>query len=202
MMASGEIRLSGTTTRQMPVLAQSQSCSGCGTVWSDPNNATAGVTVTASAATAPAFFLGDSTMFFAPSGTQFQSIWQAGRNFALQGGKYSQIGQFIGRRGTLNPQLISAAQGLGYDFYQAAANFEVGVFSNGFFNGSSLGYAEMISVGEAYGAGLVNGQPSTNWSPSMVVQWGQWWTAGWNAAQSGNYPVQVGTPLQLSYPLQ
>ena len=39
MMASGEIRLSGTTMRRMPVLAQSQVPGGA-TVWSDPNDPT------------------------------------------------------------------------------------------------------------------------------------------------------------------
>jgi hypothetical protein len=59
MMASGEIRLSGTTMRRMPVLAQSQidtgpsadgapaivatAQSGGATIWNDPNDATAGI---------------------------------------------------------------------------------------------------------------------------------------------------------------
>jgi hypothetical protein len=51
MMASGEIRLSGTMLRLMPVLAQSGACNGCGTVWADGDggqtNFSAGVTVTA-----------------------------------------------------------------------------------------------------------------------------------------------------------
>jgi hypothetical protein len=46
MMASGEIRLSGTISRRMPVLAQSQTPGGS-TVWNDPNDITAGVTATA-----------------------------------------------------------------------------------------------------------------------------------------------------------
>jgi RHS repeat-associated protein len=37
--------------------AQSQTCSGCGTVWSDPNDATAGVTVTASASSSSVNFM-------------------------------------------------------------------------------------------------------------------------------------------------
>jgi hypothetical protein len=45
MMASGEIRLSSTTMRQMPVLAQSQTTGGGSTVWNDPNDASAGLTV-------------------------------------------------------------------------------------------------------------------------------------------------------------
>jgi len=61
LIASGEIRLSSTMTRRMPVLAQSGVCGPCapgpsqggtpGTVWNDGNdgfsNATLGVTVTA-----------------------------------------------------------------------------------------------------------------------------------------------------------
>jgi hypothetical protein len=47
-MASGENRFSTTTMRQTPVLAQSQACSGCGTVYGDPNDISAGVTVTTS----------------------------------------------------------------------------------------------------------------------------------------------------------
>jgi len=44
MMASGEIRLSTTTMRQMPVLAQSTLFQGGGTtVWNDPNDASAGL---------------------------------------------------------------------------------------------------------------------------------------------------------------
>jgi hypothetical protein len=56
MMASGEIRLLPTMLRRMPVLAQSQTCSGCGTVY-DPNNITAGVTVTASASSSSVDFM-------------------------------------------------------------------------------------------------------------------------------------------------
>jgi hypothetical protein len=140
------------------------------------------------------------TYFFAPSGFQFQAIRQAGQNFAAQGGKLSHLGPLLGRGGQYNLQVDSYLQYGVYDFYQDVANFDVGVFLNGYFNGSSTGYAEMLAVGEAYGAGLVNGTPSSNWSPSQTVQWAQWWTAGWNAAQTGNYPVQVGSPLQWPAP--
>jgi hypothetical protein len=181
----------------MPVLAQSQTCSGCGTVY-DPNNILAGITVTAQSQVAgpPAFFLGFPNMFPAPAGTNFQALQQAGRNFALQGHSFSEIGQLIGRNGKFNFQVDSYLQGYGYDFYQQAANFAVGVVSEGFFEGSNLGYLEMTVGGQIVGSG------SGNWSPSQMAQWQGWWTAGWNAAQSGNYPVQVGTPLQTSFPLQ
>jgi hypothetical protein len=43
MMASGENRLSTTTMRRMPVLAQSQTTGGGTTVWNDPNDASAGL---------------------------------------------------------------------------------------------------------------------------------------------------------------
>jgi hypothetical protein len=49
MMAPGEIRFSTTMPCQMPVLAQSQTCTGCGTVY-DPNDATKDITVTSSTA--------------------------------------------------------------------------------------------------------------------------------------------------------
>jgi hypothetical protein len=133
--------------------------------------------------------------FFAPSGFQFQALQQAGQNFAAHGGKLSQLGPLLGRGGQYNLQVDSDLEGYGYTFYQDVANFDVGVFLNGYFNGSSIGYAEMLAVGEAYAAGLVNGVPSSNWSPAQTVQWAQWWTAGWNAAQTGNYPGQLG-PLR------
>jgi RHS repeat-associated protein len=144
----------------------------------------------------PALFLGYPATFFAPAGTQFQALRQAGRNFSKNGGKIWQVGQFIGHSGTFNFQQISSDQGLGYGFYQEAANFGVGVFMEGFFDGSNLGYAEMTAAGQAFGA-----YGSSNWSPAQAKQWQQLWTAGWNAAQSGNYPVQVGTPWRMSFPL-
>jgi len=184
-------------------MAQSQGgCASCGTVWGDLNDISAGVTVTtgSTAQAPPAQFGGDMTYLFAPSGFQFQAVRQAGANFAAQGGKLSQIGQFLGRGGKYNLQVDSQLQGYGYTFYQQVSNFDIGVFLNGYFGGSSTGYADMLVVGEAYAAGLVNGTPSSNWSPSQTVQWAQWWTAGWNAAQTGNYPVQVGSPLQWPVP--
>jgi RHS repeat-associated protein len=144
----------------------------------------------------PALFGAGSMYFFAPSGFQFQAVQQAGRNFAAQGGKLSQLGPLLGRGGKYNLQVDSDLEGYGYTFYQDVANFDVGVFLNGYFDGSSIGYVEMLGVAEAYGAGLVNGVPSSNWSPAQAVQWAQWWTAGWNAAQSGNYPAQLGPPTQ------
>ena len=143
----------------------------------------------------PALFLGYPATFFAPAGTQFEALRQAGRDFAKNGGKIWQVGKFIGRSGIFNFQLISDDQGLGYAFYQEAANFAVGVFMEGFYDGSSIGYTEMTVSGQFIATG------SSNWSPQQVVQWQQLWTAGWNAAQVGNYPVQVGTPWQMSFPV-
>jgi hypothetical protein len=143
----------------------------------------------------PALFQLGMTFFFAPSGTQFQSLWQAGRNFAAQGGKFSQAGQFIGRAGIYNFQQDSAAQGYGYGFYQDASNLGIGVFSEGFFDGSGLGYIEMTGGGQYYGTG------SSNWSFGQAFQWQQLWTAGWNAAASSNFPVQVSGPLQWAVPI-
>jgi hypothetical protein len=192
MMASGEIRLSGTTMRRMPVLAQSQAgsdpCAAGGCIDQ--------VTVTASRPP-PAFFLGFPSMFFAPAGTDFQALWQLGRQFAAQGLSAKQLGVQIANNPLINFQILSKAQGLGYGFYQDAANFAVGVVSEGFFNGSYIGWAEMSFGGQIYGA-----WNSTNWNTSMPGYWQTWWNAGWNAASNGNFPVQVGTPLQMSYPLQ
>jgi RHS repeat-associated protein len=147
------------------------------------------VTATSIPNNPPAFFMVDTNIFLAPSGFNFQTVWQAGRNFALQGGSSTQVGKFIGREGTFNPQKISKDQGLGYGFYQEAANIAVGVFMEGFFDGSTVGYAEMTVEGQVYGLG------STNWSPSQAGQWQELWTEGWNAGQSGSLPVQVGSPL-------
>ena len=144
----------------------------------------------------PALFGAGSTYFFAPSGMQFQALRQAGRNFAAQGHSYLEIGQLIGRDdGQFNFQLDSSAQYGVYDFYQDTANFAVGVVSEGFFEGSTLGYVAMT------GGEQIVGYASNNWSPSQMAWWQGWWTAGWNAAQSGNYPVQVGSPLQMPVPL-
>ncbi|MBS0421996.1 MAG: VCBS repeat-containing protein [Proteobacteria bacterium] len=142
---------------------------------------------------APALFIGYPSIFFAPAGTDFAALREAGRNFAKNGGKIWQVGQFLGRKGLYNFQQVSAAQGLGYTFYQEAANFGVGVFMDGFYDGSFLGYAEMTGAGQVIGSG------SANWSPSQMMQWQQWWTEGWSAAQRGNYPVPVGTPWQVTF---
>jgi hypothetical protein len=40
----------------------------------------------------------------------------------------------------------SDLEGYGYTFYQDVANFDVGVFLNGYFGGSSAGYAEMLGL--------------------------------------------------------
>jgi RHS repeat-associated protein len=148
----------------------------------------------------PALFSNGTSTFFAPAGTQYQALWQAGISFALKGGKASQIGQYLGTSsGMFNFQQISAAQGLGYSFYQSAANFGVGVFMDGYYNGSSLGYGLMTLGGQGYGAWV-----SSNWSLAQMVEWQQSWTEGWNAAQSGNWPVQLGTwpiPYLRSYPI-
>ena len=120
---------------------------------------------------------------------------ERGQNFAAQGHSFSEIGQLIGRNGQFNFQLDSSAQYGIYDFNQDAANFAVGVVSEGFFEGSNLGYLEMTVRGQAVGYG------SSNWGPSQMAWWQGLWTAGWNAAQTGNYPVQVGSPLQLPVPL-
>jgi RHS repeat-associated protein len=149
--------MTGGIARQSGDSAQSQTCSGCGTVY-DPNDITAGISVTASAA-APAFFLGDSTMFFAPAGTNFQALWQLGRQFAAQGLSAKQLGVQIANNPLINFQILSKAQGLGYGFYQDAANFAVGVVSEGFFDGSYIGWAEMSGGGQIYGA-----WNATNWN--------------------------------------
>jgi len=69
MMASGEIRLSTTTVRRMPVLAQGQTCGSCGTVWNDPNDATAGVTVTTANSPTSESDVASAGMAFAGAGT-------------------------------------------------------------------------------------------------------------------------------------
>ena len=141
----------------------------------------------------PAFFVGLGKAFFAPAGTQFKALQEAGRKFAKDDGKIWQVGPYLGRSGMYNFQLISQEQGLEYDFYQEASNFGVGVFLEGFFDGSVVGYAEMTAAGQTVGAG------SSNWSPSQMAQWQKMWTAGWDAAKSGNLPTQVGTPWQMSF---
>ena len=183
------------------VAAQSQTCSTCGTVWGDSNggysDVLAGVTVTAFSAAAPAFFLSGSTMFFAPAGTNFQALRQLGRQFAAQGLSAKALGAQIVNNPAINLQIVSRDQGLGYGSYQDAANFAVGVVSEGFFGGSDIGWVEMSAGGQWYGL-----THSSDWSLAMPGYWQGWWNAGWNAASSGNYPVQVGAPLQMSYPLQ
>ena len=196
MMASGEIRLFTTMSRQMPVLAQSQTCSSCGTVWSNPNDIEAEVTVTAQS-TSPALFLGGMNSFFAPAGTDLQGLQQLGRQFAAQGLTLKQFKSQIVKNPAINMQLISQRQGLGYGFYQDAANFAVGAVSEGYFDGNDVGLAAMSVGGQWYGF-----WNSTDWSFPMVGYWQRWWDAGWNAASSGNFPVQVGPPLQMSFPVQ
>jgi hypothetical protein len=181
----------GTNASGGNTAAQSQtgpgSCAGC----------LPELTVSASRATAPAFFLGGSKVFLAPSGMNFQALRDLGRQFAAQGLNVTAFAAEIVKNPAINLQLLSKEQGLGYGFYQDAANFAVGVVSEGYFGGSYIGWVEMSGGGQWYA--LNN---ATNWSTAMPGYWQGWWNAGWSAASSGNYPVQVGTPLQMSYPLQ
>jgi hypothetical protein len=198
-MASGEIRLSTTTMRRMPVLAQSQSPgqSGQPIDMSPSADGIAPIVVTAQSQVAgpPSLFQAGLSFFYAPSGTQFQALYLAGRNLAAKGGSLSQLGQLIGRGGTYNFQLDSQAQWGEYDFYQDAANFAVGVVSAGYFsNAPILGWITMSEAGQAYAL------PSTNWSAAQAYSWEQWWTAGYVAGMSGNFPVEIGPPLQMGGP--
>jgi hypothetical protein len=141
--------------------------------------------------------IGFPSTFFAPAGTDFQALRQLGSQFAAQGLTRKQLAAQIVNNPLINFQILSQQQGLGYGFYQDAANFAVGVVSEGYFGGSFSGWAEMSAGGQYYGF-----ENSTNWTTSMPGYWQSWWNAGWNAASSGSYPVQVGPPLQMSYPLQ
>jgi hypothetical protein len=94
MMASGEIRLSGTTTRQMPVLAQSQQA-GDPTTSGAPNQSGADpcasggcldpITVTAQYAH---YYTVDTPLCFCSQADAFNAM----RNFSAPGAPYAQNG--------------------------------------------------------------------------------------------------------------
>jgi hypothetical protein len=143
---------------QTPAIAQSTTPNLSMAPSSDGTEAilSEGTAVTQSTASAA---VGDSQSVNIPVIPEVAPYVEAGQSFAAQGDKLSQIGAFLGCGGKYNLQVDSQLQGYGYTFYQQVSNFDIGVFLNGYFDGSSTGYAEMLAVGEAYAAGLVNGTP-------------------------------------------
>jgi hypothetical protein len=190
-MASGEICLSGTMSRRMPVLAQSQgpgqSAASPGTPGGTPIDMSPSSDGLAAICVGPGCgpqAFQDPTSgntFYAPNGTDFQSIWQAGQNFRNNGGSLLGLGQYVGRSGIYNFQNQSAQAGLGYSYYQQASNVAVGIFMNG--AGYSL--ADTLIIGQT--AGFLG---SSNF-PTATTNWNIWWSTGWIDGNNQTFPAPV-----------
>jgi hypothetical protein len=151
-MASGEIRLSSTTMRRMPVLAQSPNpCPGSGGPamafrQSAPNDPTQGYTPThdlppgSSTVTAP-----NGTTFFAPPNADFVAVYQYGQSLQLFGGTdfglyfaHNYGGLFDFQRGN---NLFNGN-------FSYAANYAIGIDVAG--AGGSLAYAQSLATLNKY----------------------------------------------------
>jgi RHS repeat-associated protein len=119
--------------------------------------------------------------FYAPNGTDFQSIWQAGQNFRNSGGSVLGLGQYVGRSGIYNFQTQSAQLGLGYTYYQQASNLAVGMFMSG--AGYSL--ADTLTIGQTFGF-----LGSSNF-PTATTNWNIWWSTGWIDGYNQTFPAPV-----------
>jgi hypothetical protein len=164
MMASGEIRLSGTMMRRMPVLAQSQTCSSCGTVWGDPNDISAGVTVTA------------SKSFWSTAWNFVSGLFSGGSSQSPLNGVRMNYGTFI------PPLSLGAGVAAGVakiSQYAGAAHFSIEVSVGG----ESLATEQMIiddlgnttiasntSTGavQTWSVALPNGQAALDFSSSVI----------------------------------
>ena len=100
--------------------------------------------------------------FYAPNGTDFQSIWQAGQNFKSSGASPLSLGAYIGGGGKYNLQNQAAKLGLPYTFYQEAANIAVGIFMNG----AGYNLPDTLTIGQLYGAFNSSNfaEDTTNWN--------------------------------------
>ena len=185
MMASGEIRLSSMTMRRMPVLAQSQSSPGTpsGTPIDMSPSADGIPEICVGPGCGPQAFQDPTSgnTFYAPNGTDFQSIWQAGQNFRNSGASPLSLGQYLGHNGQYNFQNQSLSAGLGYDYYQVASNLAVGIFMNG------AGYSlpQTLTIGNLYGFAT-----SSNF-PSATTNWNIWWSTGWIDGNNQTFPMPV-----------